>query len=207
MLVNYQGSVIAFGDPFGLHARATVGAATTERANVSIGAHATSQLVDFLRPLGTLPPLVRTTIRVTTHGAGDGFTQLDVSDAVTTGDECFFHNGGSCTVSILSDPSLGISLSLLLDAAAQCAGLLAGGCQGASNFLNTSFISAISFSDVNGNPLHLGFASDSGLAYPMPQIPVTEPATLLLVAIGVATIRRRGLIDIERVGKRPRHAT
>jgi hypothetical protein len=168
---------------------------------IAVQATASSVLQDTLHFLGPHPSVGYITITDTTHGASSGgqshgLTQMDILNGLGTaiGDrECSFNDAGACVLHDLVNFDTGISLHLLLDAFAvvQLGGSTVGaGSTGSAvaNFLDTSFISAISFTDANGNPLFLSFTSDSDLTYPMPQ-PVNgipEPGTLLLGALAAS---------------------
>jgi hypothetical protein len=217
-IVSVGVAASAFGDAAGLHAQASssMTALVSQGGPISVQATASSVLQDTLHITGAHPSIGYITITDTTHGfasggQSSGLTQMDILNGLGTaiGDrECNFNNAGNCVLHDLVNFDAGISLRLLLDAfaAVQFSGSMVGaGTTGSSfaNFVDGSFISAISFTDVNGNPLFLSFTADSGLTYPMPQPSngVPEPGTLLLVAIAASM----GIVKRKLAGRHNDH--
>jgi hypothetical protein len=167
-----------------------------------VGATVTAQsnLHDFFTFTGPHPTVANVFITVTTDGSASGIgsadTQLDISDGASGANECVFVDAGQCTAHALMQLSGGFSLNLLLTALARVPqGGATGSFSGSANFDDTAFISSISFTDMNGDPLLLSFTTQSGLTYPMPQPGgAPEPGTLALLGVGLAGLaawRRR----------------
>ena len=205
---TYTGSASAsaWGDAYGLHAVASTDliGLTDARGPVTLIAGADVQLQDWLY----FPSYAGYTYNVygyvTMTAATDGLltpggnanTQLDLGGS-TPGYECYFSGSGSCTADTLVNFTTGFSLYLLLNVGATAeldpsgVGYAAGSSSSASaDFSNTSFISGLSFTDVNGNPLSLTYTTASGLTYPMAQRVngVPEPTTPSLLAIALISI-------------------
>jgi hypothetical protein len=196
-----NGTAVAYGDAFGLHAGVSVGAGGDISAD--IGGSAGSELIDFWTFTGAFPTVAIASLEITSHGietanvgTGAASTQLNVSDGIASA-ECHFDNSGNCTANILFDPALGLSVVLNLAVKAECLLVGSGACSSDSDFLNTTFISALSFTDADGDPLDLTFTSESGLTFPMPQPTVNEPATVALLGIGIV-----GVVVTRRVAYR-----
>jgi hypothetical protein len=190
---NLNASSSAFGDASGLHVSASEGIQTLAPPAGSLGviAEAQSSLQDFFSFSGQSGS-VFTDMKVTTRGASSGgtsrgFTQLDLIGPSTTG-ECFFDDAGNCTVHVLTNLSAGFREVLFLSALASVQGITAPGNSSAfASFSDTAYISSLSFTDLNGNPLNLAYTTTSGLTYPMPQPNgAPEPATLALLGVGLA---------------------
>jgi hypothetical protein len=191
-----QATASASADASGLHAFASESGVSLISSDFIAQ---TEAIVDFLdgyhfsyaQPFNA--SLTITTTGAASGGTSYGFTQIDIGSAVA-GDECYFFNSGSCTVNALVDPIVSdlLQIRMFLGAEAIDSGL--GDYSALANFADTAFISSISFTDLNGNPLELAFTTDSGFTYPMIQSsPVPEPGTAVLFAVGVI-----GLVTVRR---------
>ena len=62
---------------------------------------------------------------------------------------------------------------------------------GEVRFFDTAFISGVSFTDLDGNPLDITYTTDSGFKYGVAAIPEPETYALILVGLAFVTGRKR----------------
>lgn len=193
-------SASAWGDQQGLHASAAVDLQGTypARGPVDLSAAGEVLLQDwiYLPSYRSVPYNVfgYVSMGVTTQGVastgGSAYTQLDLG-GFTPGYECYFTDSGSCSTDTLVNFTTGFSLTLQFDVSATAVldplglGYESASSSAYANFRDTSFISSLSFTDMNGNPLALAITTASDLNYPMaqPEHSAPEPGTLALLAI------------------------
>ena len=214
-IIALNAAASAYGDNFGLHARATI--SETLLQDVGPGAviletaGAGSTLNDTFTFVGPHPQFAEVSFTVTTHGFSSGessaFTQLDIGDGVDllAVPECIVHDSGTCTAHGRVNLNLNFWLILHLAASASAdlrsgAGSLAAGstASGQALYYDTASITNLSFSDTFGRPLDIHYVSQAGLTYPMPAAPpVPEPETFVLLLVGLGALalasRRRFL--------------
>lgn len=157
-----------------------------------------SDTIRFINGSGT--GYVRTTL--TSHGKSSSTSGV-YSQFIVANNSCNFRNSGGCPLVELVN--FGDTLSIQASISTFVSATVGRGNDGSftnsvnafSNYGNTSFISELSFTDLNGNPINVAYSTDSGISYPqfdIAPVNVPEPATFAMLGLGLvllASTRRK----------------
>lgn len=192
--ISASTSISAFADSAGLHSSVSGAVSGAYEGLSALGNAYFNDNLNF--NVATITPgyMSMTISSVGTNsGGGSSTTQLV---AFANYDQfqqssCYFNNNGNCNLLYQVDFSKTQYIQGFLNASVSL-NSYAGISSGSVN--ETSFISGLRFTDLNGNPLKLSYTSSSGLTYPF-ATPIPEPQTYAMMLAGFGllgfTARRR----------------